>query len=119
MPKTKPLMATDSGVVLSPRSEGSDLEEPSFEFEKPQETLDVSQLCNMDQWDIDTTKEWLERQGFIEIAYVLCEKHKIDGKVLLSMTEEDLLLPLLDLRVFGNIRRLSLLLNNVRFFKGW
>jgi len=114
MPKTKPLMATDSGVVLSPRSEGSDLEEPSFEFEKPQETLDVSQLCNMDQWDIDTTKEWLERQGFIEIAYVLCEKHKIDGKVLLSMTEEDLLLPLLDLRVFGNIRRLSLLLNNVR-----
>ena len=63
MPKTKPLMATDSGVVLSPRSEGSDLEEPAFEFEKPQETLDVSQLCNMDQWDVDTTKEWLERQG--------------------------------------------------------
>ena len=52
--------------------------------------------------------------GFSEIAHVLCGEHKIDGKVLLSMTEEDLLLPLLNLKVFGDVRRLSLLLDNVR-----
>jgi len=103
----------DSGVVLSPRSEGSDSELPAFGFGNLHETY-VTQPHKMDQWDVNTSKEWLVRQGFTEIAEVLCSQHKIDGKVLLSMTEEDLLLPLLDLRVFGDIRRLSLLLDNVR-----
>merc|ERR1712136_628831 len=103
----------DSGVVLSPRSEGSDSELPAFGFGNLHETY-VTQPHKMDQWDVNASKEWLVRQGFTEIAEVLCSQHKIDGKVLLSMTEEDLLLPLLDLRVFGDIRRLSLLLDNVR-----
>ena len=53
--------------------------------------------------------------GFADFGSILCDDHKIDGSVLLSMTEEDLLLPLLNLRVFGDVRRLSMLLDNVRY----
>ena len=57
---------------------------------------------------------YLDSSGFADFGDILCDEHKIDGSVLLSMYEEDLLLPLLNLRVFGDVRRLSLLLDNVR-----
>ena len=63
MLKTKPLMAMDSGVVLSPRSEGSDSELPAFGFGKLHETYDVTRPHKMDQWDVNASKEWLVRQG--------------------------------------------------------
>ena len=98
----------------------------------------------MEDWSVHTTKQWLEREGklflvafcprrntgdwgriillitvlflsgFSDIADILCGEHMIDGRVLMSMNEEDLLLPILNLKVFGDVRRLSSLLGNVR-----
>ena len=56
---------------------------------------------------------WHYHSGFRDIGEILSE-HKIDGRVLMSMTEDDLLLPLLNIKIFGDIRRLSLLLETVR-----
>jgi len=77
--------------------------------------LDTS---NMEDWSVHTTKQWLEREGFSDIANILCGEHMIDGRVLMSMNEEDLLLPILNLKVFGDVRRLSSLLGNVRAMNG-
>merc|ERR1711970_563234 len=68
----------------------------------------------MNNWNSNITKQWLTENGFVDFGVILCDQHKVDGSVLLSMTEEDLLLPLLNLRVFGDVRRLSMLLDNVR-----
>jgi len=75
-------------------------------------SLDTS---DMKSWNVHTIKQWLTSNGFADFGSILCDDHKIDGSVLLSMTEEDLLLPLLNLRVFGDVRRLSMLLDNVRY----
>jgi len=70
--------------------------------------------ADMNNWNSNITKQWLTENGFVDFGVILCDQHKVDGSVLLSMSEEDLLLPLLNLRVFGDVRRLSMLLDGVR-----
>jgi len=71
-------------------------------------------IATMNMWSVHKTQKWLTAHGFEAFGVTLCGEHKIDGSVLLSMSEEDLLLPLLNLRVFGDVRRLSILLDDAR-----
>ena len=53
------------------------------------------------EWTIDEVGLWLKRNNLSEYISLLCEKHKIDGTVLLSITEDDLRNPPVQISVLG------------------
>lgn len=131
MSASKKLFGADSGIVVSQASDEDERTQNKStspdalhnsdhhitSTKVPLKPLTLSEpvtTSEMEAWDVQATKQWLIANGFSEIGEVLCDEHRIDGSVLLSMTEEDLLLPLLNLRVFGDVRRLSTLLDSVR-----
>lgn len=60
------------------------------------------------EWSTDEVSEWLERKGYREYVYLLCDEHHINGKALLLLTEQDLRSPPLNIQVLGDIKRLAL-----------
>lgn len=51
------------------------------------------------EWSTDEVSEWLERKGYREYVYLLCNEHHINGKALLLLTEQDLRSPPLNIQV--------------------
>ena len=52
-------------------------------------------------WSIGDVAVWLDENGLSDYQTLFCEEHKIDGSVLLSLTEEDLRKPPVQLTVLG------------------
>ena len=52
-------------------------------------------------WDITDVSKWLDENGLSEYKVLFCEQHKIDGNVLISLTEDDLRKPPVQITVLG------------------
>lgn len=48
------------------------------------------QLDKVSSWTVDDVKTWLEQNDFADYAPLLCCTHRIDGKALLTLSENDL-----------------------------
>ncbi|XP_026529974.1 sphingomyelin synthase-related protein 1 [Notechis scutatus] len=64
-------------------------------------------LC-IQRWSTRHVAKWLKQEGFCEYVDVLCDKHRLDGITLLTLTEYDLRSPPLEIKVLGDIKRLML-----------
>ena len=62
------------------------------------------------EWTAEDVSVWLRKNGFEQYVQQFRDEHKIDGKCLLTLTEEDLKSPPLLIRVLGDIKRLSIAL---------
>ncbi|XP_006011944.1 sphingomyelin synthase-related protein 1 isoform X1 [Latimeria chalumnae] len=71
------------------------------------ETMIGSQL-SIRRWTTKHAAKWLKEEGFSEYVDLLCNKHRLDGLALLTLTEYDLRSPPLELKVLGDIKRLML-----------
>ena len=65
-------------------------------------------------WDLEKVGEWLEESDFAEYKDLFCTQHKIDGTSLLSLTELDLKGPPLNMKILGDIKRISRGIENLR-----
>ncbi|KAG1684724.1 Sphingomyelin synthase-related protein 1 [Nymphon striatum] len=63
---------------------------------------------DVSNWGYEEVAKWLVSNDFGEYSCLLCDTHKIDGKALLLLNEEDLRQPPLNIKVLGDIKRLSL-----------
>ena len=59
-------------------------------------------------WTCKDVGLWLQRKGFTDYADLFRNDHKIDGKALLALNEDDLRNPPLELKILGDIKRLWL-----------
>ncbi|XP_071419835.1 sphingomyelin synthase-related protein 1 isoform X2 [Pithys albifrons albifrons] len=66
-----------------------------------------NQLC-IRRWTTKNVAKWLKEEGFCEYVDVLCNRHRLDGITLLTLTEYDLRSPPLEIKVLGDIKRLML-----------
>ncbi|XP_062858782.1 sphingomyelin synthase-related protein 1 isoform X2 [Trichomycterus rosablanca] len=63
---------------------------------------------NVRSWTVKQVGRWLREEGFSDYVDLLCNKHRLDGTSLLTLTEFDLRSPPLELKVLGDIKRLML-----------
>ncbi|XP_060795126.1 sphingomyelin synthase-related protein 1 [Neoarius graeffei] len=63
---------------------------------------------NVRSWTVKHVGRWLRDEGFSDYVELLCNKHRLDGTSLLTLTEFDLRSPPLELKVLGDIKRLML-----------
>lgn len=68
----------------------------------------------MVEWSTADVENWLITVGFGQYAHCFGRKHKIDGELLLSITENDLRCPPLQLSVLGDIKRMHALIDELR-----
>lgn len=66
-----------------------------------------SSLC-IQRWSTRHVAKWLKEEGFCEYVDALCDKHRLDGITLLTLTEYDLRSPPLEIKILGDIKRLML-----------
>ncbi|XP_059585730.1 sphingomyelin synthase-related protein 1 isoform X2 [Alligator mississippiensis] len=66
-----------------------------------------NQLC-IRRWTTKNVAKWLREEGFCEYVDILCNRHRLDGITLLTLTEYDLRSPPLEIKVLGDIKRLML-----------
>jgi len=67
------------------------------------------------QWTCQQTKDWLIKIGLSQYVGLLCDSHHIDGTALLMLQEEDLRKPPLEMKILGDIKKLSFHLNQLRY----
>ncbi|XP_071036308.1 sphingomyelin synthase-related protein 1 isoform X1 [Parasteatoda tepidariorum] len=87
-----------------------------------QERVFTSSKCgmgidNLDQvhlWTVSDVSQWLEENGFSEYITLFSATHRIDGKALLTLSENDLKSPPLSMRVLGDIKRLAICLHELQ-----
>nr|XP_017509540.1 sphingomyelin synthase-related protein 1 isoform X2 [Manis javanica] len=72
-----------------------------------EEMAGPNQLC-IRRWTTRHVAVWLKDEGFFEYVDILCNKHRLDGITLLTLTEYDLRSPPLEIKVLGDIKRLML-----------
>lgn len=51
------------------------------------------------EWSTEDVGEWLDNRGHSKYVQLLCNVHRIDGKALLLLTENDLRTPPLSIQV--------------------
>lgn len=61
---------------------------------------------DVSSWSCEDVKEWLEERGFSQYVQLLCDQHEVDGEVLLTLTEEDLKLPPLEIITLSHVKKL-------------
>lgn len=66
------------------------------------------------RWTTKHVAKWLKEEGFCDYVDLLCNKHRLDGTSLLTLTEYDLRSPPLELKVLGDIKRLMLSLRKLQ-----
>lgn len=66
------------------------------------------------QWSCKDVGLWLKRNGFDEYMDLFSDEHRIDGKVLLVLSEDDMRNPPLELKVLGDIKRLWLAIGTLQ-----
>lgn len=65
-------------------------------------------------WTTKHVARWLKDEGFSDYVDLLCNRHRLDGSSLLTLTEYDLRSPPLELKVLGDIKRLMLSLRKLQ-----
>uniref|UniRef100_A0A8B9JH77 Sphingomyelin synthase-related protein 1 n=1 Tax=Astyanax mexicanus TaxID=7994 RepID=A0A8B9JH77_ASTMX len=65
-------------------------------------------------WSVKQVGRWLREEGFCDYVDLLCNKHRLDGTSLLTLTEYDLRSPPLELKVLGDIKRLMVSLRKLQ-----
>lgn len=68
---------------------------------------------DLQSWSMGDVTVWLEGEGLGHLVEVF-KQHRIDGKVLLAMTEGDLRSPPLSLSCLGDIKKISMALDKLR-----
>ena len=76
------------------------------------------EYTEVDTWSCDDVAEWLQENGFDSYVNLFCKKHKIDGQVLLTLTEADLKQPPLQIVVLGDLKRLLICLKQLNARNG-
>eukprot|EP00795_Rhopilema_esculentum_P005365 gene5365-543_t len=66
----------------------------------------MKDLGIVENWTCEGVSVWLESQDLGEYCELLSKFHKIDGKALLSLTEEDLRTPPVCISILGDVKRL-------------
>lgn len=69
---------------------------------------------SVSDWSIDDVAVWLEEVNLGLYRELLCCQHKIDGVALLSLDENDLRKPPVQMTILGDIKRLSFLIGRLR-----
>ena len=59
------------------------------------------------EWNTGDVATWLGENGLSAYQNLLCEKHKIDGPALMSLTEDDLRKPPVQMMVLGMVCKMS------------
>ncbi|TRY89387.1 hypothetical protein DNTS_024125 [Danionella cerebrum] len=65
-------------------------------------------------WGPKHVGRWLREEGFCEYVDLLCNKHRLDGTSLLTLSEFDLRSPPLEIKVLGDIKRLMVSLRKLQ-----
>lgn len=68
----------------------------------------MGQSEDVRKWSCEQVGLWLQRKGFTDYADLFRYEHKIDGKALLAINQDDLRNPPLQLKILGDIKRLWL-----------
>lgn len=58
---------------------------------------------NIYEWSVDDVACWLDENELSKHKTLLCDEHQIDGNSLISLTENDLRKPPVQMTVLGNI----------------
>ena len=69
---------------------------------------------DVSDWTIDDVSVWMHNNGFKQYADIFKKQHNIDGAALLTLTEDDLRTPPLEIKVLGDIKRLSLSIHKLQ-----
>ena len=68
----------------------------------------MASLACVNEWKSDDVEVWLNENGFQVYADQFCRQHRIDGKALLTLSEQDLRMPPLQVEVLGDIKRMMI-----------
>jgi len=74
----------------------------------------MSSTDDVKNWTCADVKTWLCDQGLVEYVELFCDEHKLDGKSLLLLSENDLKQPPMEIKVLGDVKRIVIALNNVK-----
>ena len=74
----------------------------------------MGQGKDVHQWTCKDVGLWLKGNGFDDYMYLFNNEHKIDGKALLVLNEDDLRNPPLELNILGDIKRLWLAISTLQ-----
>ena len=74
----------------------------------------MKDLGIVENWTCDGVGAWLESRNLGEYSDLLCKKHKVDGRVLLSLSERDLKGPPVNIAVLGDVKRLVQSIDDLR-----
>jgi len=74
----------------------------------------MGQGKNVHQWTCKDVGLWLEGNGFDDYVNLFSNEHKVDGKALLVLNEDDLRNPPLELNILGDIKRLWLAISTLQ-----
>lgn len=68
---------------------------------------------NVTTWTTSDVSLWLKKNGFEKFSELICNEHEINGRALLTLTEKDLRSPPLQLKKLGDIKNLSICLEEL------
>lgn len=74
----------------------------------------MGQGKDVHRWTCEDVGFWLKGNGFDEYVDLFSNEHKIDGKALLFLNEDDLRNPPLELKILGDIKRLWLAIGTLQ-----
>ncbi|VDI46428.1 Hypothetical predicted protein [Mytilus galloprovincialis] len=66
------------------------------------------------KWSCNEVSNWLTNNGFQKYCQLICVEHQIDGQGLLSLTENDLKQSPIEIRVLGDVKRLTHLIKSLK-----
>ncbi|XP_035656789.1 sphingomyelin synthase-related protein 1-like [Oncorhynchus keta] len=76
--------------------------------------MSSSTQLSIQHWTTKHVAKWLKDEGFCHYVDLLCNKHRLDGMSLLTLSEYDLRSPPLELKVLGDIKRLMVSLRKLQ-----
>ena len=76
--------------------------------------MSIKSEKSVDEWTPEEVSLWLRKNGFEQYVEKFRDEHKIDGKCLLTLSEDDLKNSPLAIRVLGDIKRLSIALRGLQ-----
>ena len=68
----------------------------------------------VNQWTCKDVELWLKGNGFDDYIELFSNEHKIDGRALLVLNEDDLRNPPLELKILGDIKRLWIAISTLQ-----
>jgi len=71
-------------------------------------------MADPGSWNCKQVGNWLKDNGFDKYKKLFCDEHRINGEALMTLTEDDLKQPPLQLTILGDIKRLMLIINKLQ-----